>query len=91
MSDRRSVGRRRFAPSLIDEAALVELVRVAMAAALIRARDGRVDVTAPLGHAFGDFPRQFLSLRPSLVDALIVADAPTELETLPAQGDGAGE
>ena len=58
----------------LNEDALVGLVRAAMAAgvacAMDRYRAGEIDLSAPLGDAFGDFPAEFLRIRRSLVDAL---------------------
>lgn len=61
----------------IDFAALAELVRAAMASgvayALEEYRAGRVDLAAPLGDAFGDYPAEFLRIRSALVEALAVS------------------
>lgn len=61
----------------IDQAALVNLVRSAMASGAMcfmeKARDGLVDPLAPLApltDAFGEFPAEFLRIRVDLVDAL---------------------
>jgi hypothetical protein len=63
---------------VIDREALEDLVRCAMAAGVAcftdRARKGEIDPSAPLGDAFGDFPAEFLDMRPALVEALGVTE-----------------
>lgn len=54
--------------------AVEELVRAAMGAGVAcfmdKAEAGQVDMGAPLGDAFGDFPSDFIEIRRSLVDAV---------------------
>lgn len=60
----------------LDQDALENLVRQAMGAGVAcfaeKARAGEVDLMAPLSDAFGDFPAEFLRIRSSIVDALLV-------------------
>lgn len=53
-------------------AALERLVRAAMGSGAAcfaeKAGRGELDPSAPLAEAFGDFPAEFLTYRPSLVD-----------------------
>ena len=55
----------------------VEMLRQAMAsgaAAFVeKVRAGEVDPSAPMTEAFGDFPREFLSIRASLFDGLLAS------------------
>lgn len=54
--------------------ALEDLVREAMGSGVAcftdKVRAGQVDSSAPLTHAFGDFPAEFLRIRTDLVDAV---------------------
>lgn len=58
----------------INHDALVELVRQAMGSGAVvfceKAGRGEMDMAAPVTEAFGDFPAEFLRIRPDLVDAL---------------------
>lgn len=62
----------------VNELALVELVRAAMAAGAAyfaeRARDGLVSTTDSLADAFGEFPSEFIRIRFHLVKALSAED-----------------
>lgn len=64
----------------INETALIELVRAAMGSGVAcftdRAREGKVNMAAPLTDAFGDFPAEFLRIRTDLVDALLAPADP---------------
>lgn len=59
---------------MINEAALISLVREAMASGVVcfteKASAGELDPTTPLIHAFGDFPAEFVRIRRDLLGAL---------------------
>lgn len=61
--------------SRLNQAVLENLIRHAMAAGTAvwaeRMSKGEVDMDAPLTDAFGDFPTQFLNIRPGLLEGLI--------------------
>lgn len=61
----------------INHEALVDLVRQAMASGVACFSDklgaGKINLTAPLTDAFGDFPAEFLKYRPDLIEALTAA------------------
>jgi hypothetical protein len=58
-------------------AAAEELVRQAMGSGVAcfadRVAAGQIDMTAPLTEAFGDFPAEFLRIRPQLLDRIVEA------------------
>lgn len=87
-----------------DNAAAEKLVRAAMGAGVAcftdKLKAGQINPLAPLDQAFGDFPREFLTIRPGLLADVLAALTPEDVPHLAAQvlrdaaddwrGDGRG-